>query len=175
MNKNDIHFMIAAVLTVLAQIVICNYMFLGPMATVTVLPVLVLFMPLKRPAWSVMTEAFCIGIVIDLFSDGVLGLNAAALVPVALLQKPFIRLFVGEDTVVRRDPVSINKTGWMRAIAMSTLATLLFLVVYVFLDSAGTRSFGFNCARTGISLAASLVFELIAVHVFSNLNKRELP
>ncbi|MGN0191216.1 MAG: hypothetical protein ACI39U_06130 [Candidatus Cryptobacteroides sp.] len=173
MNRTDRLIFFAIVMVVLAQLVVCNYLFFGPMVTLTLLPVAVLFIPLRQKTPLVMVEAFLIGLFVDWLSDGVPGLNAAALVPVAFVRDFLVRLFVGEDTVVRRDPVTVGKSGWFRMIAMISVATLLFLLVYVPLDSAGTRSFGFNAARTGLSFAASLVVGIVLANVFSNLNKRE--
>ena len=173
MNRNDRLSLAAALVVVLSQLVICNYLFLGPMVTLTLLPVTVLFIPLKQNNALAMLEAFVMGLIVDLLSDGVLGLNAAALVPVAFARDFFIRLFVGEDTVVRKDPVTVNKPGWFRMIAMISAATLLFLIIYVPLDSAGERSPGFNAARIGLSFLASLLAGIAVAHIFSNLNKRE--
>lgn len=173
MNRTDRLMLTAMLLVALAQLVICNYLFLGPMVTLTLLPVTVLFIPLRQKSPLAMLEAFLIGLIVDLLSDGVLGLNAAALVAVAFARDFLVRLFVGEDTVVRFDPVTVNKAGWLRMTAMISVATLLFLLIYVPLDSAGARSLGFNAARIGISFVVSLLPELLLANVFSNLNKRE--
>ena len=173
MNRNDRLIYFAIFIVVLAQLVICNYLFLGPLVTLTLLSVAVLFIPLKHKSAAAMLLAFLMGLLVDWLSDGVLGLNAAALVPVAFARDFLIRLFVGEDTVVRMDPVTVNKPGWFRMIAMISVAILLFLLVYVPLDSAGERSLGFNAARIGISYAVSLLAGIAQANVFSNLNKRE--
>ena len=173
MNRSDRLILAAILMVILVQLVICNYLFFGPMVTLTLLPVTVLFIPLKHSIARTMLEAFLMGLVVDMLSDGVLGLNAAALVPVAFARDFFIRLFVGGDTLVRRDLVTVNKPGWFRMIAMISAATLFFLLIYVPLDSAGERSLGFNAARIGLSLLPSIPVGIVIAHVFSNLNTRE--
>ncbi len=173
MVKTDTKFIVTWILLVVCQIVICDCIFLGPMVTVTMLPALVMFLPLYTRTEVSMLIAFAAGFAVDWLSDGVLGLNMAALVPVALMQKPLVRLFIGEDTVVRTEALSVGKSGWMRMLALVTVATAVFLLIYVVLDGAGERSFGFTAARFGCSLAASLPLMAIVIHIFSTRNARD--
>ncbi len=171
--RTDTRFAVTFVLLAAAQIIICNYMFLGPLVTLTLLPPLIMFLPLSQKTSVSMTVAFLTGLAVDWISDGVLGLNAAALVPVALLQKPFIRLFVGEDVVVRGDVVSVSKSGWFKVLAPVAVSLGLFLAIYIILDGAGTKTFLFNLGRWACSFAASLPLEVILVYLFSHQNRRE--
>ncbi len=173
MVKTDTKFIATWILLVVCQIVICDCIFLGPMVTVTLLPVLVMFLPLYTRTEVSMLIAFAAGFAVDWLSDGVLGLNMAALVPVALMQKPLVRLFIGEDTVVRAEALSVVKSGWLRMLALVTVATAVFLLIYVVLDGAGERSLGFTAARLGCSLAASLLPAAIIIHIFSSRNTRD--
>lgn len=173
MVRTDTKFVATWILLVLAQTIICDCMFLGPLVTVTLLPVLVVFLPLHARTEMTMLIAFAAGFAVDWLSDGVLGLNMASLVPVALLQKPLVRLFVGEDTVVRTEALSVKKNGWGRLLALSTMATIVFLLLYVTLDGAGERSLGFSALRLVCSLAASLPVESIVIHIFSTGNTRD--
>ncbi len=171
--KITTRFAVTFALLVVAQIIICNYMFLGPLVTLTLLPALIMFLPLSQKTSVSMVIAFVTGIAVDWISDGVLGLNAAALVPVALLQKPLVRLFVGDEVVVRGDAVSVQKSGWGKVLASNTMALSLFLAIYITLDGAGTKTFLFNLSRLGCSALASFILVAIVVYVFSYLNRRE--
>ncbi len=173
MVRTDTKFIATWILLVVCQIVICDCVFLGPMVTVTLLPAIVMFLPLYTRTEVSMLIAFAAGFAVDWLSDGVLGLNMAALVPVALMQKPLVRLFIGEDTVVRTEALSVVKSGWPRMLALVTVATAVFLLVYVVLDGAGERSPGFTAARLGCSLAASLIPAAIVIHIFSHGNTRD--
>ena len=173
-TRTDTGFAVTYVLLAAAQIIICNYMFLGPLVTLTLLPPLVMFLPLSQKTSVSMAVAFITGLAVDWISDGVLGLNTAALVPVALLQKPLIRLFVGDDIVVRGDAVSVNKSGWFKVLAPGAVALGLFLAIYIILDGAGTKTFLFNLGRWGCSFAACLPLEAIMVYLFSYQDRREI-
>ncbi len=172
MVKTGTKFIATWLILVVCQIVICDCIFLGPLVTVTLLPALVMFLPLNTRTEITMLIAFAAGFVIDWLADGVLGLNMAALVPVALLQKPLVRLFIGEDAVVRSEALSAPKSGWPRMLALITVATAIFLLIYVILDGAGERTAGFTAARFGCSLAASFPLAAIIAHIFSSGNTR---
>lgn len=173
MVRTDTKFVATWLFLVLVQIVICDCMFLGPLVTVTLLPVLVIFLPLYARTETTMLIAFAAGFAVDWLSDGVLGLNMASLVPVALLQKPLVRLFIGEDTVVRTEALSSKKSGTTRLFALSTISTAIFLLLYVALDGAGERTFRFCALRFACSLAASLPLIAIVQHIFSTRNTRD--
>lgn len=172
MLKTDAKFIAVWVILVVCQIVICDCMFLGPMVTVTLLPVLVMFIPLRTGTPVSMLIAFAAGFAVDWLSDGVLGLNMASLVPVALMRKPLVRLFIGEDTVTRADALNVGKSGWPRMLAMTTTATALFLLLYVIIDGAGERTFGFSLLRLVCSLAASIPPAVLVTCAFSAKNTR---
>ena len=105
------HFGIIYVLLLICQIVICNFSPLGPYIMLTVLPAMVLCIPLKISTAACMLIAFCSGLAVDWLSEGLVGINAAALVPVALARKPIARIFFGEDLLTRKDSFSFNKYG----------------------------------------------------------------
>ncbi len=172
MVKTGTKFIATWIILAVCQIVICDCISLGPMVTVTLLPVLVMFLPLHARTEVTMLIAFTAAFAVDWLSDGVLGLNMTALVPVALLQKPLVRLFIGEDTVVRAEALSVAKSGWPRMFALVTVATAVFLLIYVILDGAGERPFWFSATRFGCSLAASLPLAAILIHIFSRGNTR---
>lgn len=173
MVRTDTKFIATYIILVIIQIVICDCIFLGPLVTVTLLPVLVIFLPLYTRTDVAMLLAFATGFAVDWLSDGVLGLNMASLVPVALLQKPLVRLFIGEDTVVRTEALSVKKSGWPRLLALTGVATAVFLLIYVTLDGAGERTFGFCALRFACSLAASLPLAAIIINIFSTRNTRD--
>ncbi len=172
MLRTDTKFIACWLVLVVCQIIICDCMFLGPLVTVTLLPVLVMFIPLSTGASASMLIAFAAGFAVDWLSDGVLGLNMASLVPVALLRKPLVRLFIGEDTVTRADALNVGKSGWPRMLSLTGSATALFLTIYVIIDGAGERTFGFNMLRLVCSFAASTVPAIPVIYAFSAKNIR---
>lgn len=154
------------ILLVICQIFLCNYCPLGPYIMLSILPAMVLCMPLNISTPVCMIMAFASGIAVDWLSEGILGLNAAAIVPVALVRKSFITFFLGEDLISRNDMFTFRKNGAGKISAVAVSVYALFLAVYIFLDGAGARPFWFCLARFGASLAANW---LLAIPVISIL------
>ena len=161
------HFGIIYVLLLICQIVICNFSPLGPYIMLTVLPAMVLCIPLKISTAACMLIAFCSGLAVDWLSEGLVGINAAALVPVALARKPIARIFFGEDLLTRKDSFSFNKYGAAKISAAILTGLTIFLAIYIMLDGAGTRPFLFNLAYFGASLLCDWILCLIVTNILT--------
>ena len=110
-----------------------------------------------------MLIAFCTGLATDALSDAVLGLNALALTPVALLRKPIIRMVMGEETIERQETFTVRKNGFLRISLAIVLSCCIFMAIYIIADGAGTRPLWFNAARFFASVASSYLLSLIIV------------
>lgn len=154
-------------LLVLGQVIMCNFSNLGPYITLTLLPSMIMCVPLTISTVGCMLVAFVTGLSVDWLSEGLIGINAAALLPVALMRKPLIRFFLGEDLITRSDSFSIRKNGAGKISMMAIISTLIFLAIYIYLDGAGTRPIWFNIARCGISLLCNCVLALIVINILT--------
>ncbi len=165
MKINQNNFGLLYVMLLICQIILCNFTHLGPYITLTMLPVMILCIPTAISVIISMLIAFFSGLSVDWLSEGLLGLNAAALIPVALLRKPVIRLFLGEDIIIRNDSFSIRKNG-LGKVSLAILSSIaIFLSVYIFLDGAGTRPFWFCLTRFAASLACNIPLGIIVIRV----------
>ncbi len=165
MRKNQFY-LVFVVLTVI-QMLICNYFHLSPYLMLTILPVMVLCIPLRVGTVGAMVIAFATGIVVDLLAEGMLGLNALALVPVAYARKGVIRLIFGEELFARKEDFSVRKNGFGQVALAIFLVQALFLAIYVWADSAGTRPFSFNAIRFGVSLLAGWAVSLLVIDILA--------
>ena len=165
--KTGQNFGILYTLLVICQILICNYFQFTPYVMVTILPAMILCTPLTTGTIGCLLIAFASGLATDWLAEGIIGLNAAALLPVALLRKPFIRMFFGEDLITRQDSFSFRKNGVAKVTAALLSSISIFLLIYIFLDGAGTRPLWFNLVRGGASLLASWLVSLIVVNTLS--------
>ncbi len=156
------------ILMVIVQMFICNYFHFSMYVTLSMLPAMVLCIPLSVNTSLAMVIAFATGLATDVFSDAVLGLNAMSLVPVALTRKYIIRTFIGEETVEREESFSFRKNGLGKVSASIALCELIFFAIYIIMDGAGTRPVWFNISRLCASMAASYILSLIAIHMLSS-------
>lgn len=155
------------VLLVIAQLLLTNYLRVSPYLMLTILPAMVLCISIRYGTVGAMLIACVTGLTVDYLSEGMLGLNAIALIPVAYFRNGIIRLVFGVELFARSEDFSVKRNGFGKTMLAMLLAYALFLAVYVWIDSAGVRPMLFNLIRFGVSLGASLLvsmltFELLA-------------
>ena len=165
--KMNQHFGILYVLLLICQIILCNYSPLGPYIMLSILPAMILCIPLKISTVWCMFIAFGSGLAVDWLSEGLIGINAASLVPVALARKSIVKMFFGEDLITRGDSFSFNKFGTAKVSAALMSAIAIFLLFYVMLDGAGTRPMWFNLAYFGASLVCNWLLALLVTHLLT--------
>jgi len=124
---------------------------------------MVLCIPIRVGSVGAMIIAFVSGLIVDLLSEGVLGLNALALVPVAWLRNPVISLVFGGELFARKEDFSATKSGIGKVALALFIAQAIFTLIYVWADGASVRPFWFNATRFGLSLAAGFILSLLAV------------
>lgn len=143
------------ILLFLAQAALWNYCNFSQYLLIAFLPAMVLCLPLSRGPVYTMAIAFVTGLAMDFLVTGQLGLTSLALVPVALLRCPVIALVFGSELFARGEELSFHRQGWLKFVPCVLLLTAVFLLVYVWADSAGTRPLWFNALKFGLSLVAS--------------------
>jgi hypothetical protein len=160
-------FGIAYILLVIVQMIICNYFQFSPYFVISILPAMVLCIPLTISTNLCMLLALITGLSVDWLAEGLIGINAASLVPVALARKSIVKMFFGEDLISRGDSFSFNKFGTAKVSAALMSAIAIFLLFYVMLDGAGTRPMWFNLAYFGASLVCNWLLALLVTHLLT--------
>ena len=163
-------FGIAYILLVIVQMVICNYFQFSPYLVISILPAMVLCIPLTISTNLCMLTALITGLSVDWLAEGLIGINASALIPVAYARKTLVRVFLGEDLISRKDTFSVRKNGIGKILMALLISYALFFAVYIFLDGAGVRPFMFNLTRFVLSMLCSLIPGLL---VTGSLTKEE--
>ena len=161
------HFGILYCLLLIGQLILCNYATLGPYIMLTMLPAMIMCIPTTVSTVACMLIAFASGLAVDWLSEGLIGLNAAAAVPVALLRNGAIKIFLGEDLITRGDRFSVKKNGLFKIAVVMFTALIVYLGIYIFLDGAGTRPAWFNITRVSLSTICCLVLSLIVINILS--------
>lgn len=170
--KMNFHFRTLYILLLVCQIILCNYSNFGPYVILSILPAMVLCIPLSVSTPLCMFIAFVSGISVDWLSEGLIGLNASSILPVALIRKGLISMFIGEDLISRSERFSIRKNGFTKVFIAYFCATSIFLAIYILLDGAGTRPFLFILTRFGVSLACCLTLGLFAINTLTAEEKK---
>ena len=155
-------------LVVIFQLLICTHLHVSQYLMLSVLPVIVLLIPLRYNTVVAMLVAFATGLLVDLLADGGIGLNALALVPVALIRKPLIARIFGTETFARQVDISLSHYGYLKFTIALAIVQLLFLLIYVIVDSAGARSVLFCSIRIAVSLVVGVLVALAIASVLAH-------
>lgn len=136
----------------LAQMVLWNFCNFTPLLVLTFMPVMVLFLPVRRSTPAAMVTAFVLGFAVDFLTGTPLGLSSIALVPVALVRRPLMSAVFGSELLERGEEMDFRRYGFGKMAFAALLATALFLVIFIIGDSAGTVPAGVSVAKGFISL-----------------------
>ena len=136
-----------------AQVLVWNYFNFTPLLTVTILPVMILCLPLGCSVSMSLIIAFASGFAADF-------LTILALVPVAFLRRPLLSMVFGSELLARGEEVSSRRLGRTKMLIAITLSTALFLLIYITADSAGTSPLWAMAVKFAASLALSSAISL---------------
>lgn len=145
----------------LLQLVISDYVHLGPWITLCLLPLLILQIPRSRSPHVVMLIAFGLGLGLDILSDGVPGLNAFAAVLATAPRKFFYRLLVNADRQDKTEVPLLRETGLLKYLKYLGVLTAIYLAAYTLVDCISVRPLGYIAAKFLISWMASTALCLL--------------
>lgn len=158
-------FFILFLLIVAAQILINNFLNLSQFVMISFLPALILCVPYRISSPFLLVISFITGFFVDLLAGGMLGLTLVALLPVAFLRNFTLNIVLGEDALSRMDSISLSKHGSTRISLALLILILLFMVIYVWTDAAGTRPAWFILVKVLSSTFVSYIISLLIVKI----------
>lgn len=154
------NFLLRFLLLLVAQILLCNYFHVTQYIMLSILPAMILCLPTKTGTTAAMFIAFASALAVDFLAEGLIGINAIALVPVALCRRELCRAIFGSELIVRGDAFSISRNGAVKVIFALTVVQSLFLLVYLWADGAAARPLMFNALRFACSLVAGVLLSI---------------
>lgn len=90
------------------QLLICNYFHVTAYITLSLLPCAILCMPTKIGPSSAMLIAFATGLTVDFLAEGIVGINALALVPVAGARRWIFDMIIGKEIIASGEDISMK-------------------------------------------------------------------
>lgn len=161
----DSRFFLLFLLTVAVQILISNFLNLSQFVMINLMPALILCIPYRISSPILMLITFIAGFFVDLMAGGVLGLTLVALLPVAFARNIMLNLVLGSDTLSRLDSVSLAKHGSTRISLVLLILLMLFMLIYIWTDAAGTRPVWFLLVKFLCSTIVSYAISLLLVKI----------
>ena len=112
-----------------------------------------------------MLIAFATGLGTDFLAEGLIGLNAAALVPVAACKRFICDSVFGKELILLGEDISMRKHGIGKVTFALLIVQGIFLIVYIWADGGPARPLVFNLIRFAASLVAGVGLSLVVAHM----------
>ena len=169
--RNNLNRILFYILIVVLQIIVNDYVNFGLYIYICFLPLLILYIPLNKSTPTTMIFAFALGLLIDVLSDGILGLNASASVVLAAIKKPLFSITINKDNYESINIPTIKEVGISKYLKYTSASIFVFLLVYIFFDCISVRPFSFVVAKLVLSVIANVIAVLIISYSLL-INKR---
>lgn len=144
------------------QLVICDNIDLGPYFYICLIPFIVVSLPRHTREFVTIIECFAIGLALDLLSDGVAGLNAAAATLIAFIREPLYHNIINSNRQDRFSAISIKRAGLWKYILFLLVMNVIYLFTYILLDAFSFKLTFLLIGKLIISSAVSTIVSVLA-------------
>ncbi len=158
---NSIKHITSGILLLFMQLLVSGYINIWPMLYIAVFPLVLILLPYKTNSTPSMCIAFVLGLLVDILSDGILGLNATSAVALAYFRPVIFRLFVNKNTLENLVEINHGALGLSQFISITALSYATFFIFYITLDSWGYFSFIYTTIRFLINIVANTVIAFL--------------
>lgn len=160
-------YFIVYLLLCIVQALFDNFFLFSQYVVLSILPVLIMSLPPRHGTPFAIIVAFLTGALVDFIGTGTLGLTSMALMPVALMRMPILRLISEDDYAFYRNDPPATHQSTSEALLCSIFAYIIYFAVFIPVESAGTRPFWFDALRFLISCTVSLLLGFLLSLYFS--------
>lgn len=161
--NNTLKYITLAAIMVICQILLSEYVNIWTVLYLAIFPQFIILLPPSINRFMYLLAAFVLGLSIDLLCDGVMGLNAAALVAMAYFRPVILKLTIPkasfdnyENTPLIPRTVEIPKLLLINAVMLT-----VFFMVYILLDSAASFTFGYTLLKMVVCIVANSIVSII--------------
>lgn len=166
---NNLKYVILGGFLLLIQLLISGYINIWPMLYIAVFPLLVITLPYTCNHIVSILTAFCFGLLVDILSDGVLGLNAAAIVAIAYFRPLLFKVAVSKTTLENTIEITQRTIGITQFLLVTALSYAIFFTIYIALDSWGYFSFIYTIARFLLNI---IINTAVALLLWKSINSQ---
>ena len=155
MNKQSV-IILSYVLIFLLQVVSDCFLDTGLYVHICLLPLVIIALPYKWKPGVVMPVAFALGLLADILSGGVLGVNAGASLVASSIRNPAYRYLISTDGQLPAQipsSVLLHMGPYLRYLSV---VVILYLAAYILLDAPARGTASFFIARLAASAGASI-------------------
>lgn len=156
MNNYAIRCILMFIVCVLIQVLICNHIIIFHVAVPIIFIYFIIRLRLSISTNALMTYAFILGLIVDIFSD-TLGVNALSCIILAVLKRPVLMAYCQHDDTINDIIPSIKRLGgWTYAKYLSSMI-VIYCLIYFILDFFSFANLGEILIMTFASALLSFI------------------
>mgnify|MGYP001810173286 CR=1 FL=1 len=154
-------------LLVAAQILVSSFVNFGPSVLICFYPFYILSKNPKTPIGQLLITSFVLGLLIDFFSNGMLGLNASASVFLAFIQPVLMKLILRSGDLDKKSRPGIYNSGITRYTIYILTGLFFHHIFLTIVENFGTPFVAESLVRVLFSvLLNTLIIILIDYGIF---------
>lgn len=157
------------IITIL-QIIICKYLGFSILVTVNLLPAVMLFAKVELSPLVLMLLGFGAGMTVDLFGEGLIGLNAFSMVLLAALRQPLHNMVLGKTNISERGYIDYDAIPSLRLIFTIAITLIIYFIPYMILDGGFALDIITSIERLVIAVAINTPLVFYIGKVISDKN-----
>ena len=148
---------------VFCQILVSEWVNIWAVLYIAVFPQFIILLPPTINRSAYMLIAFILGLSIDILSDGVMGLNAAALTAMAYSRGPILKLVIPKASFenYENNPIIPRTVEPYKLVLLSVMMLAVFFTVYVLFDSAASFSFWYTVLKIALCVAVNSIITFV--------------
>ncbi|MCL2097466.1 MAG: rod shape-determining protein MreD [Bacteroidales bacterium] len=166
MNRLFFQLLALAVLLILFQMLIIDKLPLSTYISPEVYLMFILILPFKYSTIKSMLWAFALGLTIDLFSYGVLGLHIISLVAIAYLRPQLLKMVTGNNNIENIQLPSSQTLGFRPFLAYISLSVCCYLIILFCLDNYSFHNLPQLFQRIILSAMTTTLFIVVLQYAF---------
>lgn len=148
---------------IICQMLLGEYVNIWPLLYIAIFPQFMILLPPTMNRSAYLLVAFIFGLGIDILCDGVMGLNAGALVAMAYIRPLVLKLIIPKASfdTYENAPLVPRTLELPKLALLYAIMFTVFFTVYIFLDGAASFTFGYTVLKLLVCIAANCIIALL--------------
>lgn len=130
-----VKYLIFSIFILFIQMILAEFVNIYPLIYISILPLIIILLPYRTDSVTSMLTGCLLGLTADIFYDGVIGLNMAAMTAAAFLRVPVLNLILSKNVRESLTIVSTRTIETWSFVLYCLIVYAIFTTVYVILDN----------------------------------------
>lgn len=135
-NKDKSVKVFQIIIIILLQIICEHYLYFGQYIIISLLPIIILSLPIRTNSSVAMLIAFVIGLVTDILSNSIIGITPASMVILATCRNAFVHSLRENENVNKNSAPTVEIMGDKMFLTYIIVSYIVYISAYNFIEIA---------------------------------------